>query len=98
MKKIKKRKARFTKGEKFIYTLGVLCLISIFVVKVFCGASISNIKMNIEEINDKIEQQENKNESLTMQVNELTSYENLDGILKEMGLAYNNENIIVLDE
>lgn len=98
MKKIKKRKARFTKGEKFIYTLGVLCLISIFVVKVFCGASISNIKMNIEEINYKIEQQENKNESLTMQVNELTSYENLDGILKEMGLAYNNENIIVLDE
>ena len=98
MKRIKKRKARFTKGEKFIYTLGVLCLISIFVVKVFCGASISNIKMNIEEINYKIEQQENKNESLTMQVNELTSYENLDGILKEMGLAYNNENIIVLDE
>ena len=98
MKKVKKRKAKFTKGEKFIYTLGVLCLISIFVIKVFCGASISNIKMNIEEINYKIEKQKNKNESLTMQVNELTSYENLDGILKEMGLAYNNENIILVDE
>lgn len=98
MKKIKKRKVKITKGERFIYTLGILCLISIFVVKVFCGASISNLKMNIEEINYKIEKQENKNESLIMQVNELTSYENLDSILKEMGLAYNNENIIVLDE
>ena len=66
--------------------------------KVFFGASISNLKMNIEKINYKIELQKNKNESLNMQVNELTSYENLDSILKEMGLAYNNENIIVIDE
>lgn len=95
---VKKRKAKFTRGEKFIYTIAIICLVSIFVVKVFCGASISNLKMNIEEINYKIEQQENKNESLTMQVNELTSYENLDTILKEMGLAYNNENIIVINQ
>lgn len=98
MKKVKKRKAKFTRGEKLIYSLGVLCLISMFVIKVFCGASISNLKMDIEKINYKIGQQDNKNESLTMQVNELTSYENLDSILKEMGLAYNNENIIVVDE
>ena len=31
-----------------------------------------------------------------MQVNELTSYENLNGVLKEMGLSYNNENIVVV--
>ena len=98
MKSIKRKKAKFTKGEKFIYTIGIMCLLSIFVMKVFCGASISNLKMNIEEINYKIEQQEHKNESLAMQVNELTSYENMDSVLKEMGLAYNNENIIVIDE
>ena len=94
----KNKKKRFTKGEKIIYTLGFISLVSIFVVKVFCGASISNIKMDIEKINYKIKLQENKCESLTMQTNELTSYENLDSILKEMGLAYNNENIIVVDE
>ena len=98
MKKIKKRKAKLTKGEKLIYSLGVLCLVAIFVVKVFCGASISNMQMDIEVTNYKITQQENKNESLTMQVNELTSYENMDSILKEMGLAYNNENIIMVGE
>ena len=31
-----------------------------------------------------------------MQVNELTSYETLSGVLDEMGLAYNNENIVVV--
>ena len=98
MKKIKKRKAKLTKGEKLIYSLGVLSLVSIFVVKVFCGDCISNLQMDIEVVNYKINQQENKNESLTMQVNELTSYENLDSILKEMGLAYNNENIIIVEE
>lgn len=98
MKKNKKRKAKFTKGEKLIYSLAILSLVAIFVMKVFCGAGISNLKMDIEKINYKIEMQENKIESLNMQVNELTSYENLDSILKEMGLAYNNENIIVIDE
>ena len=57
-----------------------------------------NIKteLQIEKINSKIEKQKSTNESLAMQVNELTSYENLNGVLKDMGLAYNNENIIVI--
>ena len=79
-----------------LYTLGFLCLIFTIVIRVFSSASISNLKMDIEKINYKIESQEKKNQSLTMQVNELTSYENLSGVLKEMGLAYNNENIIVV--
>ena len=54
--------------------------------------------MNIEKINYKIETQEKKNESLAMQVSELTSYENVNGVIKEMGLAYNNENIYVIEQ
>ena len=96
MKKKTKNIVRLTKGEKLLYTLGVFCAIAIFVLEVFSSASISNLKMNIEEISYKIESQEKKNQSLVMQVNELTSYENLSGILKDMGLAYNNENIIVV--
>ena len=96
MKKKTKNIVRLTKGEKLLYTLGVFCTIAIFVLEVFSSASISNLKMNIEEISYKIESQEKKNQSLVMQVNELTSYENLSGILKDMGLAYNNENIIVV--
>ena len=90
------RKARFTKGEKMLYTMGILCSVFIVVIKVFSSATISNLKMDIEKVSYKIEKQEKKNQSLVMQVNELTSYENLSNVLKDMGLAYNNENIIVV--
>ena len=96
MKKGTRKVVRLTRGEKMLYTLGFLCLVFTIVIRVFSSASISNLKMDIEKINYKIDNQEKKNQSLVMQVNELTSYENLSGVLKEMGLAYNNENIIVV--
>lgn len=79
-----------------LYTLGFFCAVLTVFIKVFSSASISNLKMDIEKISYKIDSQEKKNQSLVMQVNELTSYESLSGILKDMGLAYNNENIIVV--
>ena len=45
-----------------------------------------------------IKTQEKKNQSLTMQVNELTSYENVSAVIEDLGLAYNNENIIVINK
>ena len=87
---------RLTRGEKLLYALGVICIVSTIVLKVFSSASISNLKMGIEELSYRIESQEKKNQSLVMQINELTSYENLSNVLKDMGLAYNNENIIVV--
>ena len=96
MKKSTRKIVRLTIGEKMLYTMGVMCAIFVVVIKVFSSASISNLKMDIEKISYKIENQEKKNQSLVMQVNELTSYENLSNVLKDMGLAYNNENIIVV--
>ena len=96
MKKSTRKVVRLTKGEKMLYTLGALCLLFTIVIRVFSSASIGNLKMDIEKISYKIESQERKNQSLVMQVNELTSYENLSNVLKDMGLAYNNENIIVI--
>ena len=96
MKKSTRKVVRLTKGEKMLYTMGLLCAVLTVFIRVFSSASISNLKMDIEKINYKIENQEKKNQSLTMQVNELTSYETLSGVLDEMGLAYNNENIVVV--
>ncbi|MDO4962673.1 MAG: hypothetical protein Q4E75_01020 [bacterium] len=95
MKKTK-RKIRLSKGERMLYTLGVMCFCLTIVIKVFSSAGISTLKMDIEKVSYKIENQEKKNQSLAMQVNELTSYENMSGVLKDMGLAYNNENIVVV--
>lgn len=94
----KKRKLKITGREKLLYTLGMLSFIALFATKIFFGAQISNIKMNIEKTNYKITMQEKKNESLSMQINELTSYENVSKAIKDLGLAFNNENIIVINK
>lgn len=94
----KKNKARITKGERLLYFYATIAFFLMLSLKIFCGASIGEMKMSIEEKRYNIEQQEKTNESLTMQVNELTSFENVQKVVKEMGLAYNNNNIIVIDK
>ncbi len=92
----KARILKLTKKEYFIYMIGVLALVATYASSIFLNSHISNTKINIEKIDAKIETQNKKNESLTMQVNELTSYDNVSFAIKDMGLAYNNENIVVI--
>ncbi|CCY46600.1 cell division protein FtsL [Firmicutes bacterium CAG:822] len=94
----KKNKTRITKGERLLYFYATIAFFLMLGLKIFCGASIGEMKMSIEEKRYNIEQQEKTNESLTMQVNELTSFENVQKVVKEMGLAYNNNNIIIIDK
>ncbi len=94
----KKNKTKITKGERMLYFYATVAFFLMLGLKIFCGASIGEMKMSIEEKRYNIEKQEKTNESLTMQVNELTSFENVQKVVKEMGLAYNNNNIIVIDK
>ena len=94
----KKKKNRFTKGERLMLFYGVIAFVFMMGFKIFCEASVSELKMSIEKVKYEIDVQEKKNESLTMKVNELTSFENVNSVVREMGLAYNNDNIIVVDE
>ena len=96
---MKKRKiAKFTKGEKLLYCFTAFSIVAIFLIKIFCGAGVSNLKMSIEKTEYKINNQKKTNESLTMKVNELTSFENILAVVKEMGLEYNNENILIINK
>ena len=54
--------------------------------------------MGVEKLKYQITVQEKKNESLEMQFNELTSYDKIKDVLKDMGLSYNNENIIIVNK
>lgn len=94
----KKKKSKITKGEKLLYFYASFAFILMLGIKIFCGAQVGELKMNIEEIKYNIDSQSKTNESLTMKVNELTSFENVKKVVQEMGLAYNNENIIVIDD
>ena len=98
MKKKKVRKIKLTKGEKLIYFTAFLCLISTMVLKIFCGASVGHLSMNVEKLKYDISEQEKKIESLNMQVNELTSFTKVQDVVKNMGLSYNNQNVIIINE
>lgn len=98
MKKTKVRTMRITKGEKLIYTCALLCFVMTIVLKIFCGAGVSHLSMKVEKINYEISIQEKKNESLVMKVNELTSFDKIKDIVSDMGLAYNNDNIVVISD
>ena len=96
MKKNKKAVIRFTKGEKLLMSCCLFLLITMLLVQVFCGSLEGNLNMSVEKLKYQIQEQEKRNERLQMQVSELTSYDKIKDIVKEMGLAYNNENIIVV--
>ena len=81
-----------------LYCFTAFSIVAIFLIKIFCGAGVSNLKMSIEKTECKINNQKKTNESLTMKVNELTSFDNIKEVIEDLGLAYNNENIIIIDK
>ena len=98
MKKRKTVTFKLTKGEKALLSCCVFLGFAMILVQVFCGATQGNLSISVEKLKYEIESQEKTNESLVMQVNELTSYDTIKDVVKDMGLAYNNENIIVISK
>ena len=98
MNKMTKKTKRITKGEKFLYLSIAMMLFLVVFVQIYSAASLGNLKMNIEKLNYQISSQEKKNESLNMKISELTAYDNIKGVVSEMGLSYNYENIIIIDK
>lgn len=92
------KKFSITLGERCLIAIGIFLLFFILFVDVICSSMDGNLRMSLEKLNVEINVQKKKNESLQMQVNELTSYDKIKDIVKNMGLNYNNENIIVIEK
>ena len=45
----------------------------------------------------EVESQEDTNESLAMKINEMASLDNIKSVSKDLGLAYNNDNIKTIE-
>lgn len=95
--KQKRRKCRYTKGEKILYLGALFCLLGGTVFKIFFSAKVGHLKMSVEKLKYEIETQEKKVEGLVMKTNELTSFDKVKEVVKLMGLAYHNDNIIDID-
>lgn len=98
MKKRNKVSIKLTRGERSLLGISMIFGFVMILVQVFGGATQGNLSINVEKLKYQIEVQEKTNESLVMQVNELTSYDTIKDVVKNMGLAYNNENIIVISK
>lgn len=93
-----KRKMKLCKGEKFLYSLAIFCFIFWMSFNVVASALISSYNVQVESLGRQVTNHERRNESLVMRVNEITAFDEIKDVVSEMGLAYNNENIIVIND
>ena len=98
MSKPKGAKIKILRGEKFIYIILVLLLISTPIISVFTKATLSESNIETERLRKKITVQTNTNESLTMQINELASLDKIQEVANELGLTYNEGNVKVIKD
>lgn len=91
-----KKRLKLLKGEKFMYGLLIALLLAIPMFNVYTSSLLSETNNEVEKIKDNIESQELVNQSLSMQVDELASLENIQKIAEEYGLSYVNGNIKII--
>ena len=93
----KKKKKGLTKIEKFLYKSCLVITVFLLVGIVFTSATVSKMNIELQEMSKTVESQEDTNESLAMKINEMASLENIQAISKNLGLAYNDENIKTIE-
>lgn len=93
----KKKKVKISKFEKFLYTLTCFLLLVSPIIIVFTKSTLSEVNYEVEKIKREIASQEKANESLKMKINELASLENIQKVIKDEGLVYNNDSIKNID-
>ena len=99
MKKSKKKKlVKLLKFERKYTTFCIVTLLVLWVVSFFAKVSLSSINVEVERLDKQVKQQEKTNQSLTMKINELASLENIQAVANSAGLAYNNGNIVIVNE
>ncbi len=61
-------------------------------------ATLSQVNLEVQKLNNKIKSQKEDNQSLVMKINEMVSLENIQEVSNEYGLAYINDNIKTITE
>lgn len=90
------KKLRLLKGEKAMYAVILITALLIPVLNIYTSSVLTRSNIELEEVKADIEMQNSENESLSMQIDELASLENIQSVAKDRGLSYNNTNILVI--
>ena len=94
MRKKNQKRVRLLKGEKFMYFIIILLLCLIPMLNVYKSSLVTKTNIDVEKLKKEISSQEEENESLSMQIDELASIDNIFNVAKEYGLSYNNSSIL----
>lgn len=98
MKKNKKKSImKMQSIQKKYITVGSVFLLCLWVVSFFSKITLSSINFEVEKLNKQVTKQEKTNQSLSMKINELASLENIQAVANNEGLAYNNNNIVIIN-
>ena len=98
MRKKKNNKKFFTKGERFLYKSCLFIIIMLIVGIVVGQTTLSQVNLEVQKLESKVEASENTNQSLAMKINEMASLDNIMDVSNEMGLTYNTDNIKTISE
>ena len=91
-----KKNLKLLNGEKFMYGLLMCLLLAVPMFNVYTSSLLSETNNELEKLKSNIEKQELANQSLSMQIDELASLENIEKIAEEYGLSYINDNIKIV--
>jgi cell division protein FtsL len=94
----RKKKFRFSLGEKVLYTGFLIGIVFGSVQIVSNHASLYAVNADIQSIESKISSQERVNNELKLQVVELSTYERIWAKAKELGLDLNENNVKVVQD
>ena len=93
MKKKVKKRIKISKIEKLLYTIAFALLIISPIAIVFSKATLSKVNFDVEKQKKAIAEQQKKNESIGMTIDELASLTKIQEVAQEQSLSYNNNNI-----
>ena len=94
---MKRRKSRMSRFERGFYIATALIVLMSPLMIVFEKSTLSEVNYEVEKMKREIATQEKANESLEMKINELASLENIQKVIEDEGLVYNNDNIKNID-
>ena len=95
---MRRKRMRRHKNSNKLFKLNIGLILVFLFSTVIMNAGVMAINFEVEKLNRQIGTQANRNQSLSMKVNELTSPEHVQLVAQELGLMYNNSNIVTLTE
>ena len=94
----KKKKKGIANSEKRFYKMFILTTIVLIIGIVYSRATLSKINLEVQNLSTTIKEETEDNQSLVMKINEMVSLENIKELSDELGLTYNNDNIVSVTE